>query len=271
MSARACVLCAVLLTGCASAQLNYNTLDLAASLGDLYTKQALINLSRIIDDRDALPSQLDINGGVVQTNFTVTPNTSGPISHSVARTAAGAVSSTTLAGAVASLNMSNSSQQNWSVSPVSDANSLRNLRALYLYAVGYDGTLADYYIPYGVDDNGKPVPDKFFTKQPHCVKCEDGRINSKLGRPGWLYWTTDPGVPVEERLPPSGERVIELGHFGNHTLMVLEKEKRNLSNFVLFTMPVAPESSGQKGKKGPSGKKGPTFAPFSQPLPSPPQ
>jgi hypothetical protein len=277
MSRLLTVSCAFFITGCASAQLNFNTLDIASSVSDLYTKQVLINLSRIIDDRDALPSQLDITGGVVQTNFSVTPNVSSPLSRSITRTAAGVISGSATAGASASLNISDSSQQNWSVAPVSESNSLRNLRALYRYAA-YGGNLSDYTPSFTIDSKQQRVNDPFFTSLPHCVKCaiEGNKSlvkNPKLGPGKWLYWTTDLGVSVPERLPPPGEAVIELGHYGNHTLMILQRDREYLSEFVLFTMPVNEPDGGAKGdKKGSprTPKRGPFFVPPAAPLANPP-
>jgi len=268
--------CAALTAACASTQLNFNTLDIAASVSNVYAKQVLENLSRVIDDPTALPSQLDITGGVIQTNFTVTPAASAPLNHSVTRAANNAVTSTTLTNAGATLSVSDSAQQNWSVVPVSDSNSLRNLRALYRYAVGA-GNLQDYTPAFTINDKGRRVYDPFFTSRPHCVKCGASlEINGKLGRPGWLYWRTDFGIAVPERLPPPGEPIVELGHFGNHTLMVLAREYDNFDNFILFTMPTAKPDGSATASKNP-GPRTPNrtpfapIAPLNQPLPAPPQ
>jgi hypothetical protein len=53
-------LAAISLAGCASTQLNYNTLDIAGSVSSLYTKQVLSNLSKYIDEPEGLPAQVDI-------------------------------------------------------------------------------------------------------------------------------------------------------------------------------------------------------------------
>ncbi|MGN6570075.1 MAG: hypothetical protein ACTHLO_01515 [Pseudolabrys sp.] len=272
------VLAAAVLAGCASGQLNFNTLDLAGSVGDLYAKQVLLNLSRAIDDAYAMPSQMDISGGLVQTNFSITPNATTPLNRQIVRGAGDVLTSTTLAGATASLNISDSAQQNWSVAPVTDANSLRNLRALYNYAVR-GGNLSDYTPAFTVDDKNVRKYDPFFISFPHCVRCgpKADSINPMLGPGRWLYWSNDFGS-ADEHLPPQGADVIVLGHFGNHTLMVLRNEYKYFDNFVLFTMPVNEPSSGSSDKAA-GGKGGgprtptrhPFSTPFSVPLPNPPQ
>jgi hypothetical protein len=262
-----------LTVACASTQLNFNTLDIAASVSDLYARQVLENLSRTIDDPTALPSQLDLSGGVVQTNFTVTPSANSPLSRSVARGASGAVTSTTLPNAGATLSVSDSAQQNWSVVPVSDSNSLRNLRALYRYAVGA-GNLNDYSPPFSVNSKGQKVYDSFFISPPHCVRCGPNlKINVKLDFPGWLYWRTDIGVAVPEHLPPADEPVVDLGHFGHHSLMVLTRQYEDFNNFVLFTMPTVKPDAGAAKNPGPrTPSRGPFLVPpVNQPLAAPPQ
>jgi hypothetical protein len=61
----------VFLSGCASTQLNYNTLDVARSVESIYTRQALANLSKYIDEPNAIPSQLDLLQGTVQTSNSI--------------------------------------------------------------------------------------------------------------------------------------------------------------------------------------------------------
>ena len=48
---------AVLVSGCASTQLNENTLDLAESTDNLLTKQVKYNLAQFIDSQMAIPAQ----------------------------------------------------------------------------------------------------------------------------------------------------------------------------------------------------------------------
>ena len=59
----------IITTGRASTQLNFNTLEIAESIAPVYTRQALANLSKIIDEPMAIPSQLDIPNGTIQTQI----------------------------------------------------------------------------------------------------------------------------------------------------------------------------------------------------------
>lgn len=141
------------LAGCASRQLNYNTLDIASAVESLYTKQVLENLSKFIDEPFATPSQLDFAAGTVQTSNSVTPTITFPLSTSVA-TAVGSATTktTTIAGSSLGIGASDSWQQNWTVTPISDANTLRNLRALYRYVIYGTDLKSEYNISRMFDD-----------------------------------------------------------------------------------------------------------------------
>jgi hypothetical protein len=71
------------LAGCAQAELNSNTLDLAHSIESLYRNQALTNLSRLIDDPNTVPSQVDITSGQVQTQDQATGQGTFPLGNQV--------------------------------------------------------------------------------------------------------------------------------------------------------------------------------------------
>src|SRR5215831_5352205 len=73
----------LLLTGCASAQLNYNTLDLASTVGDIQTKQVLFNLSLLHDNRGAIPTHIDLSSGTATTTNFVTPNFGTPFNTAI--------------------------------------------------------------------------------------------------------------------------------------------------------------------------------------------
>lgn len=134
------------LTGCASTQLTWNSLEVAGTIGDVYTQQALDNLAKYIDDPYALPSQVDFTSGIVQTSNSIQPTLTLPLSTNIARTISGSSTMaaaasttsgfqkvTTLAGASLGLSASDAWQQNWTITPVIDGNDLRNLRAVYRY------------------------------------------------------------------------------------------------------------------------------------------
>src|ERR1700677_3976714 len=67
------------LSGCASLQLNHNTIELGTSVNDLQKQQILYNLSLFADDPAALPTHLDLTGGTAQTQNTVQPTVGFPL------------------------------------------------------------------------------------------------------------------------------------------------------------------------------------------------
>ncbi len=143
---RSMLVMGVALSGCAHAQLNSNTIDLVQSLDFLYRKQALINLSRLIDDPNTLPSQVDITSGQVQTQTQASGTGNFPIGSQVLETlpsgagAGTALSVSQITEQVRSLMfcLNNTQQQGWNINPVTDSNALMRLRAIYRYVIHYD-------------------------------------------------------------------------------------------------------------------------------------
>ena len=136
----------IFLCGCASLQLNYNTLDLASSLDDLVTKQILHNISATLDNPYAVPSQVAVAAGTVQTSNSVTPTLTSPLSNTrtatntVAATITSAIA-TTVTGKSLSVSANDVWQQAWTLDPVStDSDRARRLRALYRYVTNYYGS-----------------------------------------------------------------------------------------------------------------------------------
>jgi len=135
------------LAGCASAQLNYNTVDLASTIDSLLTEQVLSNLAKFIDSPHAIPSQVGIAAGTVTTNNVIQPNVTSPLNiasvatNTIATTFAATTSSVatrtntrTLNNAGVGLTMTDQWQQNWTIAPVTDSDQLRRLRSLYRFA-----------------------------------------------------------------------------------------------------------------------------------------
>jgi len=247
---------ALLATGCASEQLDYNTVDIASTIGDIYTQQALNNLSKTIDFRYSIPSEADIAAGTIQTSNSITPTLTFPLSNSFMK-AAGATTTKTFAIAGSSLGIgaSDAWQQNWTVSPVTDSNALRNLQALYRSVIdGPEVLKSDYQPSRMFDKDGKFGDDPYYLQEPHCVLCTDQKIpNKKLGGK-WLYWTTVSHFGAPSRMPSDNPALRDLGHFGNHELYIREDayDRGDLANFVLFTMPNAEPPQGAAG--APSGR-----------------
>jgi hypothetical protein len=136
---------AATLSGCASWQLNHNTMDLATSPSDLVTDQILSNLAKFRASAYAIPSQVSIPSGSATTTNSVTPTIGGPI---------GAAGTTTLANAAATplflantrthlipngtfgVSAADQWSQNWTLTPLEDPDQLRRLRALYRFGAG---------------------------------------------------------------------------------------------------------------------------------------
>jgi hypothetical protein len=74
------------LVGCASLELNYNTLDLASTTDDLMMQQVYHNLANFVDSDLAYPTQLVINSGAATTSDMVSANYTDPLSTAVQTT-----------------------------------------------------------------------------------------------------------------------------------------------------------------------------------------
>jgi hypothetical protein len=242
--------CLVFLAGCASTQLNYNTLDIAANVEGIYVKQALINLSKTIDNPYAIPSQIDLAAGTVQTSASISPSVNTPLSKAISRSGTGVITGTALAGSGFSLSGSDGFQQSYTVSPITDGNNLRNLRALYRYALFDEADLQREYRPPLVQSKGKYSFDPYALLEPQCVLCTSRLIPNRNLHKAWVYWS--PG-----HMPDTGIETVSLGIWGNHELYMSADAYRRgyLDNFVLFIMGTgagpADASGAGKGGGGP--------------------
>jgi hypothetical protein len=241
----------LLSSGCASTQLNYNAVEISSTIDSVYTRETLNNLSKFIDDPNAIPSQVMMVGGTVQTVNTVNPSISFPLSAQVARTtqatptALTLTSANTLAGTGASVSGTNSASQNYTIAPLNDANTLRNQRALYRHAV-FGTRLIDHYSTPQIFFQNKFFADPYHLQKPHCVLCavKQGEFSGQQHPavyenealpPKWLYWDNDPHL---NELLAKGDPV-DLGRYGNHELFMSRADYYNgtLTNFVVFTLP----------------------------------
>jgi hypothetical protein len=146
-------------TGCASTELNYNTLDLASSTDDLMMHQVYYNLANFIDSDLAYPAQAVISGGTASTTDNLSANLNAPWNSAANATtqlvgtlaAASTRSLTSIAGssmASTTLGVSGTAlrSQNWAYAPITEAFRARRLMALYRHAVAGDDAalLRDY-------------------------------------------------------------------------------------------------------------------------------
>lgn len=263
MSVRSlCLMIGILgVNACASKQLTTNTLNIANSVEALYTHQALANLSKYIEEPFALPSQVDIAAGTIQTSNSVSPTISFPLSPSFTQAVAALTTKTaTIAGAGLGIGASDAWQQNWNVAPITDANALRNLRALYR-SVLYGGEILlkkEYKTSREYNGSNKLIDTPYETEYPQCVLCTvQKKVNEKL-KTGWLYWTSDASSSTPERRPPPETPIVNLGSYGHHYLFMTKEDYINgyLADFTLFIMPNAepPESSSKGGSSAAGGK-----------------
>lgn len=130
-------------TGCASTQLNYNALDLAGTVDDLITKQIVHNLGKFVFSPTAIPTQVSIASGSVTTTGQVSASLNTPLNKSLTATTQIASSITQISTGVlaASTIMPTANDQwsqNWGLSPITDADQMRRLSALYRYVTHPD-------------------------------------------------------------------------------------------------------------------------------------
>jgi hypothetical protein len=140
-----CIAVCLLVCGCASTQLNYNTADLASSLNSLTKRQIFYNLAQALTDPEFVPSQATISIGTAQTLNAVTPSISVPVglpAVTIARDGTGRFAGSQFSTQVTSptptlgLQMTDSWNQSWTMVPLNSAPQLRRLRSLYQYVTG---------------------------------------------------------------------------------------------------------------------------------------
>jgi hypothetical protein len=246
----------LLLSSCASMQLNSNTVELSSTIDDVYTRETLNNISKFIDNKYSIPSQMSIGAGVFQTVNTVNPSLTVPITGQVAKTATnvitGVASGTgetqtrvgTLAGAGAGISATNTQQQNYTVAPLNDEIALMNQQALYQHVV-WNTNLLVTYTPSRVFVNKQFFYDPFALQYPQCVLCSKNQdqpfdssakqgqnrkdlvVNPRLAKGGWIHWDVS-----------GRDDLVDLGHYGNHELFMDTGDFSSgvLTNFVLATL-----------------------------------
>jgi hypothetical protein len=251
----AIVIAMLALSACASTQLTYSTVDVAGSVESVYSRQILANLSKFIDEPHAIPSQIDISSGIIQTTVSVAPSVSAPMSSSVTRNALGAVTQAVTSGSGLTVGASDAWQQNWNVTPISDANTLRNLQALYryvIYGLEEEEFRKEYHVPRVTNAKGEITEDPYMLLKPHCVLCGSRHeINKERLKKNRLYWTGN-GATGTANMPPSDVDLLSLGHYGSHDLFISRDafNRGHLSNFILFVLPNAEPGSGARSGAG---------------------
>ncbi|MDE2364459.1 MAG: hypothetical protein KGM42_17420 [Hyphomicrobiales bacterium] len=241
-------------SGCTTAHLNGITGDSIATVEGLQTQATLNNLARFIDDPHAIPSHVVIRSGTSQVvheanpyvQFNLTPNVAG-LASATLQAASSVQRSTTITwpGANGGLSGTIVELQNYSFTPVSDADALRNLQALYRHAV-YGAALKGNFLLPVAQRAGRLYPNPAALQEPSCVLCatRQGVLtpssasvyeNRKL-KPKWLAWDLAQEVADNPAAP-----YVSLGRYSGHALFMpkADYDAGVLSDFVLFAMSVA--------------------------------
>jgi hypothetical protein len=167
-------------SACTAWQTQENTLDQISTLNNLRYSQLLTNLSDAIDHPGSVPSQGVLSGG------TATNYVTGSIGLTLTQPFAFARNTKNLSptGTV-------NSQNNWSITPVSDPQDLTNLRALYSLLYRTDDEIARFIlrtlILYAAKDGTTVDTNWILSQQKYC--------GITLG-PNWREILTSPTKPV---------------------------------------------------------------------------
>lgn len=156
--------------GCASTQLNYNTLDIASSIDTLIVQQVVQNIVKTYINEYAIPSQISVVSGNIQTTNAINPSVSFPFSSNVTSTFGNGLAAQNNLGSIvnnlnapsATIGSNNSWQQSYVVLPLTDADTLRRLNYLYRYAAGHitaGELLCNYPVPVKISSNASVQVD----------------------------------------------------------------------------------------------------------------
>ena len=138
----------LLVSGCASWQLNYNTEEVAGTVERLIKDQIVLNLGRFLVDPQTIPTQVAIPTGSVTTTNQLSASWTDPLSRTLVATqqfvrsatpSITGIGASTYAASTITSGANNQASQNWALSPIGDADPLRRLRALYRYATSAPG------------------------------------------------------------------------------------------------------------------------------------
>jgi hypothetical protein len=128
------------ISGCASTQVNYNTLDIASTYDTLITKQIVFNIFKALENRFGVPAYVKVTAQSAGSTDGVNPTLAIPFSPqtTLTQTAASLVTGKSLQTAARGLSLQVQAQwnQTYTLSPVDDPDQLRRLRSIYQYVTG---------------------------------------------------------------------------------------------------------------------------------------
>ena len=274
----------LVVSACQAAQVTNANTAAADAVEPIYRDQVLSNLSRLIDEPNAIPSQVKLVTGTNQASGTFTPSVTFPLSSMFARTVSATPTQvTSTAGAGSTLSGSLGYQLTYNTTPTTEIIDLQNLRAIYM-AVLCSGkgtraaiddvcasfSLREAYTPPRIYDSAdKLVFDGYYLEPPLCILCLNPQtiksapntafvdidrraldiVNVLNPESKWLYWL-DLGS-IEE---PQG--TVFIGQSGGRRFYAQSYQK--FADFVLKTLPL------------PASPSRPIAAAVSLSVPSPP-
>lgn len=125
--------------------LNINTLDLAGTFSDVAIRQIVFNLAKTAENAWSVPSQVQLNNGIIAARTNITPSYTSPIGSTFFNTTAVARAlTTTSTSTLESMNSAPTTTlgataedtSTWNVSPIQDPEQLKRLQLLYQYGAG---------------------------------------------------------------------------------------------------------------------------------------
>jgi hypothetical protein len=132
---------AILAAGCASTQVNYNTLDIASTYDTLITKQVVFNIFKTLENEFGVPAFVKVTAQSAGTTDAVNPTLTFPFSPAttLTQTAASLTTGKSLATAAKGISITAQGQwnQTYTLTPVDDPDQLRRLRSIYQFVTGH--------------------------------------------------------------------------------------------------------------------------------------
>lgn len=129
------------ISGCASAQVNYNTLDIGSTYDTLIIKQVVFNIFKTLENKFGIPAFVNVTAQSANTTDAVNPTLTFPFSPTttLTQTAASLTTGKTLATAARGISLTAQAQwnQTYTLTTVDDPDQLRRLRSIYQFVTGH--------------------------------------------------------------------------------------------------------------------------------------
>jgi hypothetical protein len=239
---------AVLIPGCASTQLNYNALDLSNTVDELIMAQVRSNLAKFADDSGAIPSQVTLPSGSVTTQSQVSASWTSPVGQALTvahSTTVPNLSSITTAQGSITPGAVDQWSQNWGLSPVTDGDQVRRLRALYRYVTHpHDIDLCAEYPRIAAQLTGNQIVSRYdvatitaddaqFLTEPGCIICAEQASNAPKLHQAYKRGATSASSQVSKSTkdtkvycePTGGQRAMKEAELASGISAAVQKQK----------------------------------------------